>query len=127
MALIANTGTATSSDGALVYMTGETLTQDCRAFLEFRRSGGNITTAQQAWNASQCYGFVVGILDHFGVMKALAAPPLDNLGSFCIADSVNAHDVTEVVARYLDQHPEKRNVGGYFLTRQALAEKFPCH
>lgn len=109
----------------LVYMSGEALTKNCRAFMEVRRTGA-VQATQQSWDAGECYGFVVGVIDHFGVMASIGAPQIENIGRFCLAEDVNANDAVEVVARYVDDHPEKRSLGAYFLTRQALAEKFPC-
>lgn len=109
----------------LLYMTGEALTKDCRAFMEVRRTGV-AKFSEQSWGAGECYGFVVGVIDHFGVMASLGAPPVENIGRFCLSEEVNANDAVEVVARYLDERPEKRSLGAYFLVRQALAEKFPC-
>ncbi|WP_147377680.1 Rap1a/Tai family immunity protein [Mesorhizobium waimense] len=83
-------------------------------------------STRQAWDAAECYGFVVGVLDHFGIMNSIGVSEVENIGPFCLTDSVNANDVTEVVARFLDQHPEKRHLAGYLLTRQALTDGYPC-
>lgn len=122
---IARSTPAPAEAPLLVYMTGEALTKDCRAFLAVRRNGA-ATGPQQLWDAGECYGFVEGVIDHFGVMNSLGAQPIDNIGRFCLTAAINVNDATEVVARYTDEHPEERSMAGYFLVRRALAQKFPC-
>ncbi|WP_366932471.1 Rap1a/Tai family immunity protein [Mesorhizobium sp.] len=126
MIVVSATGVR-ASETVGVYMPGNVLNAQCRAFLEVRRSGNKVETAQVAWNASQCYGYVMGILDHFNVANATAGHQQDQLGSFCIPEGADSKDVTEVVARFLDEHPEKRSIAGYYLVRQALTEKYPCN
>lgn len=125
VAIVSLSSHASGAASVPLYVAGTDLTNQCRAFLQVRRSG-NAQSSQQAWDAAQCYGYVTGIIDHFQVMEALDALPVDTGDRFCIADSVSALDATEVVANYLDANPEKRSLGGYFLVRAALSQKYPC-
>ncbi|MEQ1941485.1 Rap1a/Tai family immunity protein [Mesorhizobium sp. VNQ89] len=109
-----------------VYTSGEALTKDCRAFLRGRRDGG-FSSAADAQDASVCYGFVVGILDKTSVdAKTNIASPGGIPPTFCRGDEVNANDAVEVVARYLDETPERRRFAGYVLVAEALKRAYPC-
>lgn len=112
------------SQGIGVYMSGELLTKHCRAYLSMRQSSNPdfATSGGQAYSAGTCYAFVVGVQDALGFRGFEG----DYMPPFCIPEGANAHSMAEVVARYLNQHPEKRDKAGYFLTREALAEGFPC-
>lgn len=109
-----------------VYMSGQELTTDCRVFLKLRQSGG-LASMTDAFNAGECYGFVVGILDKSNADFNTTVVSHEGVTpSFCPGDTVNANDATEVVARYTDEHPENRSLAGYFLAAQALAKAYPC-
>jgi hypothetical protein len=104
---------------ANVYMTGEHLTQHCRTFREVRRRGG-YATAQEYHDAALCYGFVVGMADNAiinGLFKRTA---------ICLPAKINANDLAEVVAIFLDEHPERRRFSGYAVVVEAFAHSFPC-
>src|SRR3974377_1969507 len=101
-----------------IYMTGEELTKECRAFLHARRTGR--WTAQQGFDVARCYGFVVGVLD------ALREEQIFELWNVCLPTNANANDLAETVALFLDQNPGTRNEAGYALVMRALAHSFPC-
>lgn len=107
-----------------LYARGDSLTTSCRAYLQMKRNG-NTAASQEAFDAGFCQGMVYAALDanavHFYEITATEVLP-----RVCIPDSVNANDATEVVAQYLDTHPEKRSTAAYFLIRQALAGAWPC-
>lgn len=115
-----------SSDQVGIYMSGTHLTDNCREFLKFRRLG-SIQSAHAAFDAALCYGFVVGILDKTSVDAGTSIVTATGIPRvFCTGESVNANDATEVVARFLDEHPQDRRLGGYFLVIRALSEAYPC-
>jgi hypothetical protein len=112
---------AASAQSATVgsYVTGHSITESCRLFLKMRQDGRIL--AKDGFDAGECYGYVVAILD-----RAHADAASGVQAAFCANDSVNANDAVEVVARYLDLHPERRIYGAYFLVRDALAAGYPC-
>ena len=72
-------------------------------------------------NIGLCGGFVVGITDAMmgsggGISGRRACIPL----------SVLVEQITDVVKRYLEQHPEQRHYSAASLVAQALSETFPC-
>lgn len=107
-----------------VYMSGEALTSACRGYLNTTRNS-NQGSLQDVHDSGLCYGYVVGIYDtvqfeNSQVSRAKAVPEI------CIPGGVNAKSITEVVANYLNAHPESRHKTGYFLVRTAIAAAWPC-
>jgi Rap1a immunity proteins len=45
---------------------------------------------------------------------------------FCIPEGTNASDLTEIVAKFLDENPAKRNHSGADLVGNAWIKSFPC-
>jgi hypothetical protein len=107
-----------------VYTSGSSLTDSCRTYMKMKRNGG-VANAQDAYDSGFCKGMVYAVLDanavHFDDIKTT-----DLFPRICITAGVNANDATEVVANYLDAHPEKRSLAAYYLVRQALATAWPC-
>lgn len=105
-----------------IYMTGETLTSECRSFLSIMKQGG-MGTVQQTFESGYCRGYVYGILDVINYENLSVSPVL---GRLCLPPGLNANTATEIVAQYVDTHPEQRTNAGYWLVRVALANAFPC-
>lgn len=126
IALLIGTSPCLSADDQIgIYMSGTDLTDSCRAFLQLRREGSS--SGRAAFDAAKCYGFVVGIMDKTIIDAGTSfATPAGIPATFCTAPSVNANDATEVVARFLDEHPQDRQLGGYFLVVRALGKAYPC-
>lgn len=49
-----------------------------------------------------------------------------NGGAFCVPSGILVGQITDVVFRYLDTHPEQRHQSAHLLVITALKEKFPC-
>lgn len=114
---------AQADDLVRVYVTGEKLTANCRAYLATVRAGSR-ATAQQAFDAGNCWGFVAGVLeaaDFEGMTSTASDAP-----KFCLPNNVNTNILVEIVAQYGDQNPSSQRMPGYYLTRLALSESFPC-
>jgi Rap1a immunity proteins len=107
---------APADGGAYTYVTGEMLTGWCRSFLVSRRQG--TATTSQNYEGNRCYGYVLGVIDAFS--------PTEGTDALCLPGGLNSLSVTEIVANYLDHHPEMRIEPGYALTWGALAEAYPC-
>jgi hypothetical protein len=77
---------------------------------------------------SECVGYVMGVHDAaFNV--ALQTTNQQLRPGMCLGmgeTSVPAEQATDVVRRYLQQHPEGRNVSGANIVLRALVAAFPC-
>jgi hypothetical protein len=77
---------------------------------------------------SECVGYVMGVYDAaFNV--ALQTTNQQLRPGMCLGigeTSVPAEQATDVVRRYLQQHPEGRNVSGANIVIRALVAAFPC-
>lgn len=102
------------------YVVGDTLTRVCRAFLNARRAGTGLPP-----DGALCYAYVVGIADTLSI-EGDRVTVSQYLPQSCVPGGMNGNDLAEIVANFLDQKPELRTLGGYFLVRRAFAEKFPC-
>jgi hypothetical protein len=105
-----------------VYMPGNDLTHDCRSFMVWKRTGS--ATTQQLHEAGLCYGYVTGVFD--SVEELTNMRTVDLTAPFCLPKDANANDLTEIVAKFLDENPAKRNHSGFDLVSGAWAASFPC-
>lgn len=107
-----------------VYLTGEQLTSLCRAYLLKIRQNDRVN-AQEASDSGLCYGYVAGVLEATSMEGTDISP--SGLPRLCMPqDHLYTGTVTEIVARYVDGHPERRGASGYTLVREALAAAYPC-
>lgn len=120
---------AQSEDLIAVYLTGESLTTYCRSYLSLAKTNFRTSTVQEAYEAGYCQAYVTGVLDTFSFRGD--DDPSENerlLPPFCIrSQDATARSLTEVVARYVDSHPEQRTQTAYSLVRRALAQSYPCN
>ena len=66
----------------------------------------------------ECIGYVIGVLDALG---SLPKP------MFCIPlEVVSRQQVSDVVRRWLENHPEKRHYAANSLVFHAISQAFPC-
>jgi hypothetical protein len=114
LAALALTTTGAKADIGLSFMTGEVLNEYCEQVL--------LVTHQQNANqteAGACYGYVLGVYDalsNAGLAKAICLPK----------EGAAEKTVVEVVARYLDEHPDQRQYSGQSLVHNALIYGYPC-
>lgn len=66
------------------------------------------------YHAGQCLGYVTGVFDSFDGRYV------------CAPKSVTAGQATDIVVKYLTDHPEKRHELASFLVASALMDAFPC-
>jgi hypothetical protein len=66
--------------------------------------------------ADFCTGYILGVADVLQAQRAICRPGSD----------VATRQTTEVVRRYLRDHPEQWHRHGLSIVRSALAEAFPC-
>ncbi|MFM1691813.1 Rap1a/Tai family immunity protein [Aeromonas salmonicida] len=65
-------------------------------------------------NSSECRGYVTGVAD-----------TLDGY-SFCIPNQVTRGQNSDVVTKFLSEHPEDRHKEAHIITAYALSLAFPC-
>jgi hypothetical protein len=64
----------------------------------------------------------MGVSDaHDSLLVMSGAPPI-----FCIPDYLTVDQLSETVARFLENHPERKHEPGSVLVAAALAGTFPC-
>lgn len=109
------------------YMAGQELTIDCRAYMTLARANMKTSDPQLSYQAGICLGAMMLFYDAGAIERSKAIiAKTDYQKSFCAPEDSNVKDLTEVVANYVDQHPEKRSNLGWNPIEAALAEKFPC-
>ncbi|MFB2873687.1 Rap1a/Tai family immunity protein [Aeromonas jandaei] len=65
-------------------------------------------------NISSCRGYITGVADAYDGY------------SFCIPNQVNIGQNSDIVTKYLHDHPEDRHQDAHVLTAYALSIAFPC-
>ena len=105
-------GAFTGSDaGAAGFFTGNELLEAC--------SATNGTTAYE-YKSGICSGYVLGIADELDLENA-------QLGrGSCFSDEVTLGQLRDVVLKYLQEHPEHRDLDAAVLVRSAFASAYPA-
>jgi hypothetical protein len=99
-----------------LFITGNSLATYCRDFLVVRRNAA-ASDDQQLQRYAACLGYVAGASD---------ALTVEGIRHYCLPFRSDAGEITEVVAKYLDQHPEELHMPAYTLVVQSLARAYPC-
>jgi len=102
------TGIACAQSAPKRYTDGNDLRDECGAAV-----AGQLGTYQ----SGHCLGFIEGYLQ---------VAPIPNLPTHCIPAGVTYEQLTKVVVKYLDQHPEKLHLAAVLLISQATHYAFPC-
>jgi hypothetical protein len=90
---------------ALIFLTGSELYDHC-----------------QRASSLVCVSYVMGIADTIASQANLGAIPRQ----FCMDENVTGRQVTDVVVRYLTDHPDSRHNSAASIVVPALREAFPC-
>jgi hypothetical protein len=115
--------TAASDDELIRSTSLEKLTTYCQAFLQMVRQNNRVVGAQQGYDAGLCYGFVTSMLDVINIDE-LSLPSKIGV-RLCVPFGIDSSTATEIVAKFLDEHPELRSQAGYPLVLRAFANTFP--
>jgi hypothetical protein len=129
VALVMSAATAPArAEEGMVYiqMGGEGLTKVCRSYMEITRMNWKGVSGQTALEAGLCEGAVEMVYDSIVMTKHIMQPTEDFPAS-CVPGETTHNALAEVVANYLEAHPEQRSQVGYTLIRRAFAEGWPCH
>lgn len=84
--------------------SGNRLYEDCRASNYFNRG--------------YCGGYVIGVVD--AVERSGSGPRI------CVPEGATKGQLADVVLKYLEDHPERRNRDAGELVPEALHAAFPC-
>jgi hypothetical protein len=96
-------------DVQAVSMTGEHLNDNCQDFLRLRKN-----QEYDPGKAFMCLGFIQGVADELEAEKLVCTP------------AVTVATIADIVAQYLDNHPEQRQYWGRIVVLQALRAAYPC-
>lgn len=105
------------------YTNGEFLTSRCLAYKLVRSNGGQ-GTADQLSDSEYCRAYVVGVVDAISV-EAMRLPSA-SVVPICVPRQTVSTTLADVVANYLQAHPEKRYLNGPALVWMAVDEAWPC-
>lgn len=98
-------------------VTGNDMLDSCRAFLKDPMPSGQI------FQAGMCAGYVIGIADGF-IYAQIANPASVRV---CIPDEgYTVGQGARVLTKYLEDHPEKSNLGVSLIALDAFRAAFPC-
>jgi len=88
-------------------------------------NGGQLQSylrSQNEQHRAAAMGYVAGVLDlHVVMVSGHSAPPL-----FCRPNGVSRQEARDIVKRYIEKHPESRQVFAADVITRALGEAFPC-
>jgi hypothetical protein len=89
-------------------MSGEGLNIYCQDWMRQRHQ----QSPAEPFHVGTCFGFTLGVVV---TDKTL-----------CVPDAADIKTVTDIVAQYLDQHPEARQYAGRAVVSSALSQAYPC-
>jgi len=81
------------------------------------------TSGKFEFHPGVCSGYLMGALD---LEEALANNGLLKEPLFCMPEDVDISQLTDIVMKYLNEHPESRHESAGKLEINALQEAFPC-
>ena len=98
------------------FSDGNDLLEACRQTLEFPESDKNINE----FNAGSCWGYIRATNDMYEVMAQSAQRTI------CVSPQIGRKQLTMVVVKYLNEHPERLQNVAALLIYEAFQEAFPC-
>jgi hypothetical protein len=101
----------------LAFITGNDLTDTCRAFMRITRNGRRLTDLTDSYNAGICLGAVQGAND--------AMVSLGKTG-YCLPVGTTGDALAEVVANFLEANPQQRSEKAISLIHIAFLVAWPC-
>lgn len=101
------------------YVDGDVLVEWANEYRSSREGTGN---AFSHIYVRRFEVYVMGVADaHKSLLVFSGIPPV-----FCTPDYLTVDQLSETVARFLENHPERKHEPGSILVAAALAEAFPC-
>ena len=116
---------------ALMFFVRETVWANGGKLLELCKSTTKELTKQSPedlYNSSHCFGYIEGITDTNLMYEVyLETKQNENVKPlFCVPDNGSISQVTKVVIKYLEDHPEKLHEHEISIVTTALRQAFPC-
>jgi len=127
---------------AFTSINGENLLEMCRdsvSISETKTVDSDLYKAgQEVTNSGICIGYIEGFEDmhylyslflfhtKFFTLNTTNDKTINFLHLYCLPDDVTRYQLTKVVVKYLEDHPEKLNQSAGLLVWQAFQEAFPC-
>jgi len=108
--MLAMSSFATSAIAAPLQLTGNTFVDMCES-----------TSAEYTY----CLGFMTGFVTGVSIQRHYADLKTKNM-IYCWPAEATFGQATEIFAKYIKNHPEKRHESARFLASVALASAFPC-
>ena len=103
------------------------LAERCAAFLRVSRNGGRTSDPLELTASQECFAYVSGFLDVATTARVLfPEQKMQFISGICVPDGVQARDVAEAIALYIEQHPLERNWAPPMLLSKAAKETLPC-
>jgi hypothetical protein len=100
-------------------LTGKQFLQDCKAIIEGRRP-----TPDEMWDTAFCAGFFQGVIEGHGAwLKQTKSKPMHLP---CIPYDMPNKQFVKIVAKYINDNPDKLQLPAAFLIEKALSSAFPC-
>jgi hypothetical protein len=96
---------------------GGELVEQCRNVVKMQRK-----ETADAGAAGQCLSFVAEVIDG----GQFAASGNRQLFPICFPPDVDGFQLSKIVVKYGDDHPEKLNNGATYIVMNALRDAFPC-
>ncbi len=102
--------------------TGETLIAQCKSVEHVHLDTMKADSAADLERTSACLGYLAGVIDQ----RAILSVGIKEVPNFCIPDSVTGAQLTKVIVRYGDEHPEELHYPAVVLINLAILKAFPC-
>lgn len=99
---------------------GNKLLTDCKAANSIQDTGND--PSRNFLGVGYCLGRIEGI----SVMNFILLEKGSNSAMFCKPKGVTIGQMTRIVVRYLEEHPEKLHIDPSFLIVLALGDAYPC-
>ena len=84
--------------------------------------GAECANSASAFDQGKCLGFILGVADTMEWTVSLGAVTK----TYCAPEEARGAQVTKVVVKYLDSHPEQLHLAAASLVVVAFEDAFPC-
>ena len=101
--------------------SGNDLLSKCSGITNYNEQTGRVD-ASAAWPLGYCMGYISGMVDSIDVLAAVTKRP----GAFCAPVATTIPQLTRIIVKYGNDHPEELHLPGMSLITNALSSYFPC-
>ena len=104
---------------------GNVLLENCQAYVRVLDNPKSISD-EDAINGADCSGYVTGVVDDHLRWQADDKSPADSARFFCLPYGVNPNEGIRVIAKWLEENPNRLHESAAGLVIDALRASFPC-